>query len=298
MAARLGGPCSIHGRSCSHCSQPSRLNVLLFYIIPKGLFPQSDTGRLNGNIQGDQSISFQLMKEKLKQFAAILQDDPAVAHVAGFTGGRQTNGGFFFVSLKPLAERKISADLVIARLRSKLAHIPGARLILQAVQDVSVGGRQSNAQYQFALLGNDQEELHTWGTRLLAALQGGGELVDVNSDQQQNGLAINLVIDRDSASRLGLTLSAIDNTLYDAFGQRQVSTIYNPLNQYHVVMEVAPQYWQSPELIEGDVRQHGAGECQRHPVHQCTCRGHQPFRRQHVSDGGGRRCRRRAQPGN
>ena len=227
------------------------LNVLLFYIIPKGLFPQADTGRLNGNIQGDQSISFQLMKEKLKQFAAILQDDPAVAHVAGFTGGRQTNGGFFFVSLKPLAERKISADLVIARLRSKLAHIPGARLILQAVQDVSVGGRQSNAQYQFALLGNDQEELHTWGTRLLAALQGGGELVDVNSDQQQNGLAINLVIDRDSASRLGLSLSAIDNTLYDAFGQRQVSTIYNPLNQYHVVMEVAPQYWQSPDSLKG-----------------------------------------------
>jgi multidrug efflux pump len=227
------------------------LNIILYIAIPKGLFPQVDTGRINGNIQADQSISFQSMQEKLKQFAAILQQDPAVAHVAGFTGGRQTNGGFFFVSLKPLAERQISADQVIARLRSKLAQIPGAQLFLQAVQDVRIGGRQSNAQYQFTLQGSDRAELASWTVRLTTALQQGGELADVNSDQQQNGLAINLVIDRDKASRLGLTASAIDNTLYDAFGQRQVSTIYNALNQYHVVMEVAPQYWQNPDSLKG-----------------------------------------------
>jgi multidrug efflux pump len=227
------------------------LNVFLYIEIPKGLFPQVDTGRINGNIQGDQSISFQSMKEKLKQFSSILQQDPAVAHVAGFTGGRQTNGGFFFVSLKPLAERKLSADLVITRLRSKLAQIPGARLILQAVQDVRVGGRQSNAQYQFTLQSSNAAELYTWAPRLLTALQATGELADLNSDQQQNGLAVNLVVDRDSAARLGLNVNAIDNTLYDAFGQRQVSTIYNPLNQYHVVMEVAPQYWQSPDSLNG-----------------------------------------------
>jgi multidrug efflux pump len=227
------------------------LNVVLYIAIPKGLFPQADTGRINGNIQGDQSISFQLMKDKLKQFSTILQQDPAVAHVAGFTGGRQTNGGFFFVSLKPLAERKVSADQVIARLRNTLAQIPGARLFLQAVQDVRVGARQSNAQYQFTLQATDPAELYTWTTRLLTALQQSGELADVNSDQQQNGLAVNLTIDRDIAARLGMNVNAINNTLYDAFGQRQVSTIYNPLNQYHVVMEVAPQYWQSPDSLKG-----------------------------------------------
>src|SRR5262245_937401 len=227
------------------------LNVVLYIEIPKGLFPQVDTGRINGNIQGDQSISFQLMKDKLKAFSTILQQDPAVAHVAGFTGGRQTNGGFFFISLKPLAERQLSADLVIARLRTKLAQIPGARLFLQAVQDVRVGGRQSNAQYQFTLQATDPAELNTWALRLTTALQEAGELADVNSDQQLNGLAVNLVIDRDTAGRHGVNATAIDNTLYDAFGQRQVSTIYNPLNQYHVVMEVAPQYWQSPDSLQG-----------------------------------------------
>lgn len=227
------------------------LNVALYVSIPKGLFPQTDTGRLNGIIQGDQSISFQLMKEKLQQFANIVQADPAVAHAAGFTGGRQTNGGFMFISLKPLAERKISADQVIARLRPKLAHIAGARLFLQSVQDVRVGGRQSNAEYQFSLEASDPTQLSTWSERLLAALQKSGKLADVNSDEQKNGLSANLLIDRDSATRLGLTAAAIDNTLYDAFGQRQVSTIYNPLNQYHVVMEVAPQYWQSPGALKG-----------------------------------------------
>jgi multidrug efflux pump len=225
-------------------------NVKLFIDVPKGFFPQSDTGRLNGMIQGDQSISFQEMEQKMRQFQAILQHDPAVAHVAGFTGGRQTNGGFFFVALKPLAERQISADQVIARLRPKLNHIAGARLFLQAVQDISVGGRQSAAQYQFTLQSNDTEELLQWAGKITTALQQSGELADVNSDQQQNGLAINLVIDRDTAARFGITPLAIDNTLYDAFGQRQVSTIYNALNQYHVIMEVAPQYWQDPQTLK------------------------------------------------
>jgi multidrug efflux pump len=227
------------------------LNVILFTTIPRNLFPQADTGRINGIIQADQSISFQLMKDKLQEFANILQADPAVAHLAGFTGGRQTNGGFFFVSLKPLAERKISADQVIARLRSKLAQIAGARLILQSVQDVRVGGRQSNAQFQYSLQGSEPAQFYSWADQLLTALQQAGELVDVTSDQQQKGLSINLVIDRDSASRLGLTANAIDNTLYDAFGQRQVSTIYNAFNQYHVVMEVEPKYWQSPDTLKG-----------------------------------------------
>lgn len=226
------------------------LNVVLFIAIPKGLFPQTDTGRINGNIQGDQSISFQAMKDKLQQFAALLEQDPAVAHVAGFTGGRQTNGGFFFVSLKPLAERGISADRVMARLRPKLAQIPGARLYLQAVQDLRVGGRQSNAQYQYTLQGSNAAELYKCADRLTTALQRSGALADVNSDQQQNGQAVNLTIDRDTASRLGISANAIDNTLYDAFGQRQVSTIYNPFNQYHVVMEVAPQFWQNPESLK------------------------------------------------
>lgn len=224
-------------------------NVKLFIDIPKGLFPQVDTGRINGMLQGDQSISFQAMSQKMRTFSAIVQSDPAVAHVAGFTGGRTTNGGFFFIALKPLAERGITADQVIARLRPKLAQVPGARLLLQAVQDVTVGGRQAGAQYQFTLQSNDSEELLKWAPRVTEALQKSPQLADVNSDQQENGLAVNLVIDRDTASRFGITQVAIDNTLYDAFGQRQVSTIYNPLNQYHVIMEAAPRYWQNPQSI-------------------------------------------------
>jgi multidrug efflux pump len=226
------------------------LNVALFVAVPKGLFPQTDTGRISGTIQGDQSISFQLMKEKLEQFAAILRDDPAVSHVVGFTGGRQTNGGSFFVGLKPLEQRKVSADAVIARLRAKMAGVAGARVYLQSVQDIRVGGRSSGAQYQYTLRSDNPTELFAWADKLVAALRQSDELADVNSDQQQNGLAMNLTIDRDTASRFGLTANAIDNTLYDAFGQRQVSTIYNPLNQYHVVMEVAPKYWQDPEQLK------------------------------------------------
>jgi multidrug efflux pump len=226
------------------------LNVYLFVIIPKGFFPQEDTGLLVGGIQADQSISFQLMKQKLAQFMEIVQADPAVNSVAGFTGGRATNSGFTFIALKPLAQRHISADRVIARLRGKLARVPGGRLFLQPVQDIRVGGRQSNAQYQYTLQADSSAELYEWAPKLAAALQDKPDLADVNSDQQQKGLETELVLDRPTAARLGLTPNAIDNTLYDAFGQRDVSTIYNPLNQYHVVMEVAPQYWQSPDTLK------------------------------------------------
>ena len=230
-------------------------NVYLYWKIPKGFFPQQDTGRLIGGIQADQSISFQSMEKKLRQFIALLQADPAIDTVVGFTGGGsqgggQTNSGFVFLSLKPKKERQLSADEVIARLRPKLSQVAGARLFLQAVQDIRVGGRQSNAQYQYTLQGNDVQELYTWAPRLAEALGHNPLLTDVNSDQQQNGLQITVQLDRDTASRLGLNPATVDNTLYDAFGQRDVSTIFNALNQYHVVMEVAPQYWQSPEALE------------------------------------------------
>jgi multidrug efflux pump len=226
------------------------LNVYLYIIIPKGFFPQQDTGRIVGSIQADQSISFQLMQQKLTQFVTILKKDPAVETAVGFTGGGQTNSGFVFVSLLPIGERQISADGVIARLRREMAVIPGATLFLQAVQDIRVGGRASNAQYQFTLQGPTLEELNEWSPKIAAALQTDPNLTDVNSDQQNKGLESDLVIDRDAAAQLGITVSQIDNTLYDAFGQRQVSTIYVARNQYHVIMEVAPQYWQNPETLK------------------------------------------------
>jgi multidrug efflux pump len=226
------------------------LNIYLFVIVPKGFFPQQDTGRLVGGIQADQSISFQLMQQKLMQFISIVKDDRAVESAVGFTGGGQTNSGFVFVSLKPLSERTLSADQVIARLRRALAQVPGATLFLQAVQDIRVGGRQSNAQYQFTLHADSISDLYTWAPKIVTALQALPVLSDVNSDQQNKGLETDLAIDRDTAARLGINASQIDNTLYDAFGQRQVSTIYNALNQYHVVMEVAPQFWQSPDILK------------------------------------------------
>jgi multidrug efflux pump len=225
------------------------LNVYLFILIPKGLFPQQDTGRMIGGIQADQSISFQLMRKKLTDFITIIRQDPAVDSVVGFTGGGQTNSGFVFVSLKPLAQRKVAVDQVIGRLRGKLARVAGARLFLQAVQDIRAGGRQSNALYQYTLQGDDLAQLYEWVPKITAALEQVPELTDVNSDQQQRGLETDLVIDRATAARLGIATSQIDNTLYDAFGQRQVSVIYTPRNQYHVVMEVAPQYWQSPDTL-------------------------------------------------
>ncbi|MCP1970152.1 efflux RND transporter permease subunit [Bradyrhizobium elkanii] len=226
------------------------LNFYLYDVIPKGFFPQQDTGRLVGSIQADQSVSFQLMQQKLAQFVGIIKRDPAVETAVGFTGGGQTNSGFVFVSLRPLDERKIGADGVIARLRRELSVVPGASLFLQAVQDIRVGGRASNAQYQYTLQGSTLEELNEWTPKIAAALQRDPDLADVNSDQQNKGLESDLVIDRDAAARLGITVSQIDNTLYDAFGQRQVSTIYVARNQYHVIMEVAPRYWQNPETLK------------------------------------------------
>jgi multidrug efflux pump len=225
------------------------LNVALYVVVPKGFFPQQDTGRLIGGIQADQATSFQAMKVKFAEMMRIVQANPAVDSVAGFSGGRATNSGFMFVSLKPKSERKLSADQVIAQLRGPLSNVAGARTFLQAVQDIRVGGRQSNAQYQFTLLADNTADLYKWGPKLTEALQARPELADVNSDQQQGGLESMINIDRASAARLSITPSQIDNTLYDAFGQRQVSTIYNPLNQYHVVMEVAPRYWQSPDML-------------------------------------------------
>ncbi len=222
----------------------------LFTIVPKGFFPQQDTGRMIGGIQADQSISFQSMEKKLRQFVNIIRHDPAVENVVAFTGGGQTNSGFVFVVLKPLSERKTPIMQVIGRLRPKLNQVAGARLFLQAVQDIWVGGRQSNAQYQYTLQGDDAKEIYAWAPKVEAALQKIPLITEVNLDQQQNGLESDLVIDRNTASRLGLNVSEIDNTLYDAFGQRQVSVIYAAQNQYHVIMEVAPQFWQHPETLK------------------------------------------------
>jgi multidrug efflux pump len=227
------------------------LNVYLYMIIPKGFFPQQDTGRLIGFIQADQSISFQAMRPKLAGFVDIVRADPAVENVVAFIGGgsHSSNTGTMFVQLKPLAERKDSADRIIARLRVKLAREPGANLFLNPVQDIRVGGHQTNATYQFTLQADDLAELRTWEPRIRAALSRLPELVDVNTDQQDKGLQTSLVIDRDAASRLGVSPKLIDTTLNDAFGQRQVSTIYSALNQYRVVMEAAPRYWQSADSL-------------------------------------------------
>jgi multidrug efflux pump len=225
------------------------LNVYLYVIVPKGFFPQQDTGQMIGGIQADQRISFQAMSAKLRRAAAIVQADPAVESVVGFTGGRGTNSANVFVGLKPLGQRDPISD-VMARLRPKLSGIPGARLYLFPRQDFNVGGRQSFSQYQYTLQGDTSEDLYTWTPKLLEAMQKDPTFTDVTSDQQQGGLETRLVIDRPTAFRYGLTPDQIDNTLYDAFGQRQVSTIYNPLNQYHVVMEIAPRYLDNPETLK------------------------------------------------
>jgi multidrug efflux pump len=227
------------------------LNALLIYLVPKGYFPQEDTGRLVGSLQADQSVSFKLMSQKLRQMMAIVQADPAVDHVVGYTGVGSGGGfgsintGSVFVSLKPLGERP-SIDQVIARLRGKLAQVSGGRLIFNAVQDIRTGGRQSSAQYQYTVQADNPTDVANWSQKLLQALEGSTVLADLNSDQMQKGLESDLVIDRDTASRLGITPAQIDNTLYDAFGQRQVSVIYSAINQYHVVMEIDPRYTQYP----------------------------------------------------
>ena len=230
------------------------LNVVLFYFVPKGFFPDEDTGRLIGSLHADQSVSFQLMTQKLRQMIAIVQADPAVEHVVGYTGVGsgggfgQINTGSVFVSLKSIEQRPPMAQ-VIARLRPKLAKVPGGQLVLFGVQDIRAGGRQSNAQYQYTLQGDDPDLLSKWTPLLVQALEHSKIMADVTSDEQQRGLESDLVIDRPTASRLGITPAQIDNTLYDAFGQRQVSVIYSAINQYHVVMEIDPRYTQYPASL-------------------------------------------------
>ena len=227
------------------------LSIYLFKVVPKGFFPQQDTGRLMGAVQADQDTSFQAMKDRLSQLVAAIDKDPAVENVIAFTGGNgATNTANMYISLKPLSERKISADLIIGRIRKEVAHVPGVNLYMQAVQDLRIGGRMANAQYQFTLQSDDLNQLNQWAPKVLKKLRTVHILTDVSSDQQNSGLESNVVVDRDTASRLGLSQQAIDDTLYDAFGQRQVSTMYTPLNQYHVVMEVAPQFWQNPDSLD------------------------------------------------
>jgi multidrug efflux pump len=234
------------------------LNFYLYIIVPKGFFPSEDTGQVFGGIRAGPTISFQLMKQKFEAFMRILSEDPAVESVTGSTGsggggprGGATNTGNVFIQLKPLAERgDLSTDDVIQRVRAKLGNVTGARLFLQGGQDIRVGGRQGNGAYQYTVMADTLEDLEKWMPRITNALQDVSELQDVNSDRGDQGLEVDLRIDRATAQRLGITASQIDNTLYDAFGQRQVSTIYNELNQYHVVMEVAPEFWQSPETLK------------------------------------------------
>ncbi|HXX28107.1 MAG TPA: multidrug efflux RND transporter permease subunit [Terriglobales bacterium] len=226
------------------------ISVYLYVVVPKGFFPQQDTSRITGTIQAAQDISFSAMSQKMNQFVNIVLKDPDVKTIVGFAGGNTAiNQGRMFIMLKPLGERRDSADRVIGRLRKALAVVPGATLYMQSAQDLTIGGRQSQAQYQYTLQGEDLNELNTWAPRLLKKLRTLPELRDVNTDQQDKGLETSIVIDRDTASRLGLAAQDIDNVLYDAFGQRFVSTIYEPLNQYHVVMEIAPQFDQSPDTL-------------------------------------------------
>jgi multidrug efflux pump len=228
------------------------VNVALYAVVPKGFFPQQDTGFLTGSVQGAQDMSFQAMRGKLAAFGRVVSADPAVANVVAFTGGGggSANTARMFVTLKPKAQRDASADQVIARLRGKLGHVPAASLFLQASQDVHVGGRAGNAQYQYTLQADNLADLSHWSQVVLSRLRTLPELADVNTDQQARGLVADVVVDRDSASRLHVSAAAVDNALYDAFGQRQVSTMYMALNQYHVVMEVAPRFWQRPETLQ------------------------------------------------
>ena len=227
------------------------VNVVLFMVVPKGFFPEQDNGTIFGGIQGAQDASFPAMQAAAARIVTLVKDDPGVANVAAFTGGGgAANSGFIYMSLKPLGERKISASQLINRLRPRLAAVPGASLFVQAGQDLRIGGRQSNAQYQYTIQSDNLDDLVTWGPRLLQHMRKLRGFTDVNSDQQNNGLQASLVYDRATAARLGISPQLIDNTLYDAFGQRQVSTMYTSLNQYHVVMEVAPQFWQGPGGLE------------------------------------------------
>ncbi len=228
------------------------LNWYLFALVPKGFFPQQDNGLMFANIQASQGTSFQAMRQILTADVKTILQDPAIDSVVAFTGGGTTsNQARLFMALKPLSERRVPAEQVIARIRPKFAHDPRAVVILQAAQDIRVGGRGANAQYQYTLQGDDLNALNRWAPRLLARLQREPIIADVNADQQNGGLQASVDIDRDTAARLGVSAGAIDQALYDAFGQRQVSTMYAGLNQYRVVMEVAPEFWQHPETLNG-----------------------------------------------
>jgi len=230
-------------------------NVFLFIFVPKGFFPEQDTGRIAGIIQAAQDTSFQSMERKLLDIVNVIKTDPDVEYVIGFTGGgggggSTTNTGRMFISLKSFERRNDSATKIIARLRGKLVGVPGAPTYLQPVQDLRIGGRISNALYQFTLQGENLEELNEWGQRVLQKMKTIPQLVDVSSDQQSKGLQSTLMIDRATASRMGVTTKTIDDTLYDAFGQRQVAVNYTLLNQYHVIMEVEPRFWQRPDTLK------------------------------------------------
>jgi hydrophobe/amphiphile efflux-1 (HAE1) family protein len=225
------------------------LSIFLYIVTPKGFFPQQDTGRIMGSIQADQNISFHNMEKKFTNFVEIIRQDPTVEHVVGYTGGGSINSGNVYISLKPLEVRKISSDLIINRLREKVSVITGAKIFMQAAQDLVIGGRQGGAQFQYALAADSIEELNKWGQIIMNRLNLLPGIADVNSDQRDHGLESFVTIDHDSAARFGITSLAIDNTLYDAYGQRQVSVMYKSMNQYHVVMEVAPKYWQRPESL-------------------------------------------------
>ncbi|HET6828712.1 MAG TPA: efflux RND transporter permease subunit, partial [Ramlibacter sp.] len=226
------------------------LNGYLLVKIPKGYFPQQDTGQLQGGLRADQSISFQAMQDKLRQLVDIIRSDPAVDTVVGFTGGGRAGGGFLFVNLKPASERGASGQAVIARLRPQLAQVTGVSLFLNPVQDLRMSGRQSNSTYQYTLKSDNVADLRHWATRLAEALKRQPALTDVDTDQQENGVETYVEVDRETAARMGITSRDIDNALYNAFGQRQVATIYEDLNQYRVIMQVAPRYIRSPEALK------------------------------------------------
>ena len=225
------------------------LNVYLFAAAPKGFFPQQDTGQINGGMRADQSISFQAMQSKLRQLVDIIKDDPAVATVVGFTGGGRAGGGFMFIDLKPASQRSDKGQAVIARLRPQLAKVTGISLFLNPVQDLRMGGRSSNSTYQYTLISDNQADLKKWAAKLADQMKMQPALIDVDTDQAENGVETYVSIDKDRATQLGVQVRDIDNALYNSFGQRQVATIYDELNQYHVIMEVAPRYAQSPEAL-------------------------------------------------
>jgi multidrug efflux pump len=226
------------------------LNVYLFMVVPKGFFPQQDTGQIQGGLRADQSISFQAMQEKLKELVDIIRADPAVDTVVGFTGGGRAGGGFLFVNLKKSSERTDKGQAVIARLRPQLAKVTGISLFLNPVQDLRMGGRSSNSTYQYTLKSDNVADLKLWATRLAEAMKRQDALVDVDTDQQENGVESYVQVDKDTASRMGISSRDVDNALYNGFGQRQVATIYDELNQYRVIMGVAQRYIRSPESLK------------------------------------------------